>query len=133
MSSYLTIYGVPKNEGKPIDIVSFSRSHCIYSAICDEVNVAWAGESEVYTNLNTSDLDGVIHSIEEDIKSSAERLTLYEKYAANNSDYIEEIILLKEYLEELTTSKNYCEFLRYIISRTSLGFSDFSQICCNVG
>lgn len=79
MSSYLTIYGVPKNEGKPIDIVSFSRSHCIYSAICDEVNVAWAGESEVYTNLNTSDLDGVIHSIEEDIKSSAERLTLYEK------------------------------------------------------
>lgn len=26
MSSYLTIYGVPKNEGKPIDIVSFSRS-----------------------------------------------------------------------------------------------------------
>ena len=81
MSSYLTIYGVPKNEGKPIDIVSFSRSHCIYSAICDEVNVAWAGESEVYTNLNTSDLDGVIHSIEEDIKSSAERLTLYEKYA----------------------------------------------------
>lgn len=54
MSSYLTIYGVPKNEGKPIDIVSFSRSHCIYSAICDEVNVAWAGESEVYTNLNTS-------------------------------------------------------------------------------
>lgn len=40
MSSYLTIYGVPKNEGKPIDIVSFSRSHCIYSAICDEVNVA---------------------------------------------------------------------------------------------
>lgn len=46
MSSYLTIYGVPKNEGKPIDIVSFSRSHCIYSAICDEVNVAWEGEAE---------------------------------------------------------------------------------------
>lgn len=44
MSSYLTIHGVPKNEGKPIDIVSFSRSHCIYSAICDEVNVAWAGK-----------------------------------------------------------------------------------------
>lgn len=47
MSSYLTIYGVPKNEGKPIDIVSFSRSHCIYSAICDEVNVAWAGETTI--------------------------------------------------------------------------------------
>lgn len=97
------------------------------------MKLMWHGESEVYTNLNTSDLDGVIHSIEEDIKSSTERLTLYEKYAANNPDYIEEIILLKEYLEELTTSKNYCEFLRYIISWTSLGFSDFSQICCNVG
>lgn len=45
MSSYLTIYGVPKNEGKPIDIVSFSRSHCIYSAICDEVK--WHGLEKV--------------------------------------------------------------------------------------
>ena len=43
MSSYLTIYGIPKNEDKPIDIVSFSRSHCVYSAICDNVDVAWAG------------------------------------------------------------------------------------------
>lgn len=110
MSSYLTIYGVPKNEGKPIDIVSFSRSHCIYSAICDEVNVAWAGESEVYTNLNTSDLDGVIHSIEEDIKSSAERLTLYEKYAANNPDYIEEIILLRSIQRSLLLVKIIVSF-----------------------
>ena len=68
MSSYLTIYGIPKNEDKPIDIVSFSRSHCVYSAICDNVDVAWAGDNEVYTTLNTSDLDRVIYNLEEDIK-----------------------------------------------------------------
>lgn len=43
MSSYLTIYGVPKNEGKPIDIVSFSRSHCIYSAM----KLMWHGLEKV--------------------------------------------------------------------------------------
>lgn len=72
------------------------------------------------------------------LKDEIEELRGINKYsksyiAMKDPDYIEEIILLKEYLEELTTSKNYCEFLRYIISWTSLGFSDFSQICCNVG
>lgn len=62
MSSYLTIYGVPKNEGKPIDIVSFSRSHCIYSAICDEVNVAWAGESEVQYTVDMEKIKQVRYS-----------------------------------------------------------------------
>ena len=36
MSSYLNIYGIPKEGDKPIEIVSFSRSHCVYRAICDE-------------------------------------------------------------------------------------------------
>lgn len=132
MSSYLTIYGIPKNEDKPIDIVSFSRSHCVYSAICDNIDVAWAGDNEVYTTLNTSDLDRVIYSLEEDIKSSNQRLAMYEKYVSNNSKYIEDIISLKEYIEELTTSKNYCEFIQYIVSQADLGLSGFSQICCNV-
>lgn len=43
MSSYLNIYGIPKEGDKPIEIVSFSRSHCVYRAICDEINIAWAG------------------------------------------------------------------------------------------
>lgn len=29
MSSYLTIYGVPKNEGKPIDILSREVSNTL--------------------------------------------------------------------------------------------------------
>lgn len=41
MSSYLNIYGIPKEGDKPIEIVSFSRSHCVYRAICDEINIAW--------------------------------------------------------------------------------------------
>lgn len=53
MSSYLNIYGIPKEGDKPIEIVSFSRFHCVYGAICDEINIAWAGNSDVYTNLTT--------------------------------------------------------------------------------
>lgn len=48
MSSYLNIYGIPKEGDKPIEIVSFSRSHCVYGAMCDEINIAWAGNSDVY-------------------------------------------------------------------------------------
>lgn len=132
MSSYLTIYGVPKNEGKPIDIVSFSRSHCIYSAICDEVNVAWAGESDVYTNLTTEMIDQVVRIIEEDLKSCTSRLQIYEKYASQNSKYIQKIINLQEYIEELNTTKSYCEMIGTIVMQCSLSLSGFSKICCNI-
>ena len=82
MSSYLNIYGIPKEGDKPIEIVSFSRSHCVYRAICDEINIAWAGNSDVYTNLTTEMIDQVVRSIEEDLKSCTSRLQIYEKYAS---------------------------------------------------
>lgn len=65
MSSYLNIYGIPKEGDKPIEIVSFSRSHCVYRAICDEINIAWAGNSDVYTNLTTEMIDQVAMVVEE--------------------------------------------------------------------
>lgn len=76
MSSYLTIYGVPKNEGKPIDIVSFSRSHCIYSAICDEVNVAWAANAICKFRRGRVGEDDIITEIA-DVMIMCEQLSNY--------------------------------------------------------
>lgn len=132
MSSYLNIYGIPKEGDKPIEIVSFNRSHCVYRAICDEINIAWAGNSDVYTNLTTEMIDQVVRSIEEDLKSCTNRLQIYEKYASQNSEYIQEIISLQEYIEELNTTKSYCEMIGTIVMQCSLSLSGFSKICCNI-
>lgn len=133
MSSYLNIYGVPKDNSKPVNIASFSRSHCIYSAFCDEINIAWAGNGEVYTDLTANDVDLVIRSIEEDLQSANKRLQVYEKYASQNPEYIQEIISLKEFIDELNTTKHYCEFIGFIVVDAAHSFSGFSKICCNVG
>lgn len=133
MSSYLHIYGVPKNGGGPINIVSFSRSHPLYSAFCDVINIAWAGQSDVYTDLTIDNTEQVIKDLESDLKSANDRLQVYEKYASQNPDYIQEIIDLREYIEELNTTKHYCELVRYIIQDSAMSFSGFSKICCNVG
>lgn len=131
MSSYLNIYGVPK-EGEPIKIVSFSRSHCVYSPFCDTLNIAWAGENKVYTDLTTSDVEQVIKDISSDLKSANSRLQIYEKYASQNPEYIQEIISLQEYIEELNTTIHYCEMIGIIVMHSSLSFSGFSKICCNI-
>lgn len=132
MSSYLKIYGIPKEGDKPIKIVSFSRSHCVYGAICDEVNIAWAGDSDVYTDLTTEMIDQVVRNIEKDLKSCTSKLQIYENYASQNSEYIQEIIYLQEYIEELNTTKSYCEMIGTIVMQCSLSFSGFSKICCNI-
>lgn len=132
MSSYLNIYGIPKEGDKPIEIVSFSRSHCVYEAICNEVNVTRAEDSDVYTDLTTEMIDRVVRSIEKDLKSCTSRLQIYEKYASQNSEYIQEIISLQEYIEELNTTKSYCEMIGIIVMQCSLSLSGFSKICCNI-
>ncbi len=133
MSSYLHIYGIPKEGDKPIEIVSYSRSNPVYSAICDEITIAWAGNEELYTDLTTSKMDEVISEITQDINSSKKRLQTYEKYVSNNSDYIQDIIYLQEYVDELICTKHYCEMIKGIVNDSEMGFSGFSKICCNVG
>jgi hypothetical protein len=104
----------------------------VLRAICDEINIAWAGNSDVYTNLTAEMIDQVVRSIEEDLKSCTSRLQIYEKYASQNSEYIHEIISLQEYIEELNTTKSYCEMIGTIVTQCSLSLSGFSKICCNV-
>lgn len=133
MSSYLNIYGIPKEGDKPIEIVSYSRSNPIYSAICDTITVAWAGNEELYTDLTTSKVKEVISEINQDIDSSKKKLQAYEKYVLNNPDYIQDIIYLQEYIDELISTKHHCEIIETIVSDAEMGFSGFSKICCNVG
>ena len=96
------------------------------------MNIAWAGEGKVYTDLTTADVEQVIKDINSDLKNASNRLQVYEKYASQNPEYIQEIISLQEYIEELTATMHYCEMIGTIVMHSSLSFSGFSKICCNI-
>ena len=60
MSSYLTFYIVPKEEGsKPIALLNYSRNNDIYQYFVDNVRVAFVGmeENPQYTELTEEKID----------------------------------------------------------------------------
>lgn len=86
MSSYLNIYLKPKvKEGEdpkePMYLMTFSRCNEIYSFMIDELNITFIGTGENeknYTDITNEDINIVINSIKESIKT-AER---------NNESYL---------------------------------------------
>lgn len=132
MSSYLNIYGITKEEKKRKLLISYSRNNDIYQEIDEELNLPWNGdENDNYRQLSVSDIEAVINGLQERIKQSNNRLIEYEKYANGNTEIIDEIISLKEYIKgmEITIYKLY--FLLDIVSDTNNGYNDFEKIeCC---
>ena len=78
MSSYLNIYLKPtvkegENSKKPMYLMSFSRCNEIYSIMMDELNITFIGNDENetnYTDITNDDINGVINSIKESIKTA---------------------------------------------------------------
>lgn len=133
MSSYLNIYVVPKEEGaKAMRLTCFSSSHEVYTAISENTNIAYAGGSEVYTDLTEEIMLEVLQDISIDISKMEKRLIEYEKYAAHNTDLISDIIDSKAYIEELERTKYYIEMLQALIWNTNHGFTSFKKVCCNI-
>ena len=72
MSSYLTFYIVPKEEGsKPISLIGYSRSSEIYQYFNDSINPAYVGTGDKinYTELTVSHVDKVINDLQSIFKS----------------------------------------------------------------
>lgn len=132
MSSYLSIY-VQKKGGKPTILTSYSRNTDIYQYFNENLNIAYAGNEEKYTKLDKSDIDLVIREFETAINSAKERLTLYEKYASGNSDYIQEILEVKEYIEDLTYWKDKTSFIADIVNDIEYNYEDgIEAVLCNI-
>ena len=138
MSSYLSFYIVPKRKSqeepkKHILLLSFSRNSDIYRYFDDTVSIVWIGNSEVipYTTLSSDDRHSVHEAIRSDMDSSQKRLAEFEKYAAQNSDYINDIISLKEYISELQYALHQTEFIGFLIDEMAL-YGEIEEVCCNL-
>ena len=138
MSSYLSFYIVPKRKSqkepkKHILLLSFSRNSDIYRYFDDTVSIVWIGNSEVspYTSLSADDIHRVHEGILSDMDSSQKRLAEFEKYAAQNSDYINDIISLKEYISELQYALHQTEFIGFLIDEMAL-YGEIEEVFCNL-
>lgn len=135
MSSYLTFYIVPKEEGsKPISLISYSRSNEIYQYFNDSLSISYAGNGDEinYTELTVSHVDKVIEDLKCDIDKSKTRLQEYEKHASGNLEIIEEILNQKDYLNDLegTLYQIYC--IRNIVEESTYDWNDYNKVLCNI-
>lgn len=138
MSSYLSFYIVPKRKSqeepkKHILLLAFSRSSDIYQYFNENVHITWIGNSEEtpYTTLTMDDIHRVLEDISSDELSSQKRLVEFEKYAAKNSDYVNEIISLKEYISELQYAKHQTEFIGLLLDGMEF-YEEIEEVCCNL-
>ena len=149
MSSYLTFYGIPKLEtenkeglvepktedtnAKPVAIVSFSRNNDIYRYFDENLNIAFCFNEDKYSEISGADVNKVESDIQNDIRMSEKRLYEYEKYAGNNPEYIQEILSVKEYLEDLYRVLHYTEFIAHIVNEASFKYKGgFTKIVANI-
>lgn len=127
MSNYLTFYVRPKDGGKPIDIISFNRSSEIYQYFTDTFK--YGSEPTTVTADNVREVQSILTT---DIYRNKMRLETYEKYAHLNSDLVEEVIGVKEYIGQLTKAKFYIDFIMLMVEESENGYSRSSEICCVV-
>lgn len=138
MSSYLSIYIVPKRkssdeEKKHIILAAYSRSTDIYQYFNDNLNIAWIGSSDEtpYTTISKEDISHVLDEFTKDISTAQNRLTEYEKYAASNTECIQEIISLKEYISDLQYWRDKASFIDDMVE--SIDYYDaIEEVCCNI-
>ena len=74
----------------------------------------------------------VLDSFKKEIDYANKRLVEYEKYAINNSDLINEIIELKEYIEDLQYWKDKTSFIQDLISDIDSYDNGIEEVCCKI-
>ena len=84
MSSYLSIYIVPKRKTKDepkkyIILTAYSRNTDIYKYFNDIISPTY--NEDEYTSLTKNSVSMVLDSFKEEIDSANKRLVEYEKYA----------------------------------------------------
>lgn len=135
MSSYLSIYIVPKRKTKDepkkyVILTAYSRNTDIYKYFNDVISPTY--NEDEYTSLTKNSISMVLDSFKEEIDSANKRLVEYEKYAINNSDLINEIIELKEYIEDLQYWKDKTSFIQDLLSDIDYYDNGIEEVCCKI-
>ena len=138
MSSYLSFYIVPKRKSdkepkKHIILATYSGSSDIYQYFDENVHPVFIGNSDevLYTTLTSENIRNVLSDFNEDIHKAQIRLTEYEKYAKDNLEYIEEILSIKKYIEDLQYWRGKISFIEDIIGDMDI-YKEIEEICCNI-
>lgn len=137
MSSYLNIYLVPERKDKKekkqyLLLSSYSRSSDIYEAFYENINPIYSGNEDKYTTLTKVNIQVILDDLNKFIKSTQERLNLYDKYAKENPDYIQEIMSTREILQDYQSTYNIIEVLKDILDNIVDKYNDFEEMCCNI-
>lgn len=135
MSCYLNIYITPKRkseteEKKHLILLSYSRSSDVYEYFDHNLDIPRTGKEEKYLVLNKESVELVITDFKEDIKKAETRLTEYEKHVKDNSELIEDIISMKEYIEDLKFDLHTTYFILDLIINNDI-YEEFEEISCN--
>lgn len=169
MSSYLNIYGRLKKDlyevkrlrdteyHKQDDVIlldSYSRCNKLYQIVEEVVNPKWAGDEEVYTKLDSNDINNCINECKTSIENyqkllkgeetkqgkyieylhSCSKILNYSEFLtylgdSDNDEYIEEI---KDDIEEYKHCLSILEILSNFITSCNLECNGFSEVLCNI-
>lgn len=158
MSSYLNFYLVPKqtikkyvfnnetatseeqevklSEGKPILLMSYSRSTNIYEAFDEALNPVFdGGEEDQYTELDNDKMQEVINEWKSDIAKTEQRLaTSYKmlKEGGYSSELWEDIHSGESYLNEQKETLNILIVFREMFYETFEGYTEFEKVLINI-
>lgn len=143
MSSYLNIYLVPKGNSdkpknvplisnKPLLFCSFSRNHPIYSAITEAINVVYAGNEDVYTQLTEDILRDAVEELDGEIDNLFHKIHEYELHSSGKKECIEQLIHYKELYNDMLTNAENLNFMKLFISDIDNNYTDFEKVVCNI-
>jgi len=156
MSSYLTFYLVPKktkkkydfnkddghseievelSKGEPLVLMSYSRSSDVYQAYNDELNPAYCGMEEKYTELTYEDSKRVCSEFEKDMKETKQRLEIdYKmlKEGGYNSELHEDIQSFEKYIAEQKATLEELKFISNLVYEVAEGYTDFEKVLINI-
>lgn len=136
MSSYLSIYIVPKRKTQDepkqhLLLTAYSRSTDIYQYFNENIHPVFIGSEYSYTTITWESITSVLQDFDNDIKKCKDRLMEYEKYASDNPEYIDDILGMKDYIENLQYWKYKVSFIQDILG--DMEYSDtIEEVCCNI-
>lgn len=133
MSSYLTLYGLPK-EGKPISFYCVSRNHPVYQAIYESLNPAFygMGDEPNYSELTYAGVREVINDLHDELKQCDDHIEVLKDNANGNLEVINEILNYKQLHDELVNTISQMDFLSVIVEDCEHEYSGFTKILMNV-
>lgn len=142
MSSYLTIYLQPQQEGaepvkEPMPLLAYSRSSDVYQTMRDELAIAYVNDEYPYSDISCADMHNVIKSQRDEIKRikqyvASMRKTLKdvdnaevinekiemiedrESYAREMQGTLLELLHIESLVEAVESNKNWAAFSKVV-------------------